>query len=212
MLLLSFALAGCASGPEKRPAGRHESMPTLSGRQTFFAEQITAEVKIGAMAGFPRDSAAPKVSIEKEGRRGRRGGGGFGGGMGGGPGMPPPGAGGPGEAGDGPRPTRALRGSPAGPPVMIHLRFTNHGTETVELQIADFLSPLGNFVVRPEKLMLAPGASAEVEPMASGLAREVAGGEVTLKLRLGSAVETKPVPLQVESLPGPGSGKTGQVL
>ena len=52
-----------------------------------------------------------------------------------------------------------------GRPVMIHLRFTNRGTTTVGLQIADFLSPLGNFVVRPEKLTLEPGQSLETEPM-----------------------------------------------
>jgi hypothetical protein len=81
---------------------------------------------------------------------------------------------------------------------MIHLRFTNRGTEPVELRITDFLSPLGNFVVTPEKLTLAAGASAEVEPMTSGLAGQVAGGEITLKLQIADKRETKLVPLHVD--------------
>jgi hypothetical protein len=95
---------------------------------------------------------------------------------------------------------------------MIHLRFTNRGTEPADLRIADFLSPLGNFVVSPEKLTLAPGASAEVEPMTSGLAGQIAGGEITLKLQLGDRRETKVVPLAVEARPGPETGKSGQTL
>lgn len=214
LIIATLLLAACAS--DDRPAGKRgahvEPLPTLSGRQDFFGGQITAEVKVGAMTGFSREGDG-SAEGGKEGRHGRHGGGGgFGGGMGMGGGRPPRGEGGPGESEGGPRPATMRRAGPSGPPVMIHLRFTNHGSAPVELRIADFLSPLGNFVVSPEKLTLAPGASAEVEPMTSGLAGQVAGGEITLKLQVGDQRETKTVPLQVEAPPSPGTGKSGQSL
>jgi len=91
------------------------------------------------------------------------------------------------------------------PPVMIHLRFTNNGPEKADLIIADFLSPLGNFAVRPDKLALEPGQSLEVDPMTSRLAGEVTGGEITLSLKLGKETETKTVTLEPkpESAPPP---------
>ncbi len=84
---------------------------------------------------------------------------------------------------------------------MIHLRFTNRGTTTVGLQIADFLSPLGNFVVRPEKLTLEPGQSLETEPMTSQLAGAFTEVTATLVLRLEGRVEKKNFPLK--ALPAP---------
>lgn len=215
LLLISVAFAGCASGPDQRPGrqtGRREPIPTLSGSQAFFDGQIAAEVRIGAMEGFPR-GGPDQGEVSREGRRGRRGGGGgFGGGLSGGPGMTSPEGAGPGELREGPRGGGARRSAPSGPPVMIHLKFTNLGTEATELRIADFLSPLGNFVVHPEKLTLAPGASVEVEPMTSGLAQQVGGGDVSLTLQLGPRQETKTVPLQAGAEPGPESGKSGQTL
>lgn len=200
-LIFGLAAAGCASRSGARPS-RAERMPTLTGQQTFFDGQITAEIKVGAIPGFDRrgDGAAPE---KREGRRGPPGG--LGGGMHGGA---------PDDDGDGPRGGGMMQrgGVPSGPPVMIHLRFTNHGSEPVELRIADFLSPLGNFVVRPETLTLAAGASAEVEPMASGLAGQTGGGEITLKLQIGDRRETKTVTLEAEEKSGPESGKNGQAL
>ena len=87
------------------------------------------------------------------------------------------------------------------PPVMIHLRFTNTGSAPVELVVADFLSPLGNFVVTPEKLTLQPGQAVEVDPMTSRLAGEISEGEITLSLRLGPARESKAITLKPEAPP-----------
>ncbi|MES1194497.1 MAG: hypothetical protein ABUL65_01295, partial [Opitutus sp.] len=89
------------------------------------------------------------------------------------------------------------------PPVMIHLRFTNHGTAHADLVIDDFLSPLGNFVVQPEKLALDPDQAVEVEPMTSRLAGEMTSGEITLTLKLGSAKETKTITLALKPEPAP---------
>jgi hypothetical protein len=88
-----------------------------------------------------------------------------------------------------------------GRPVMIHLRFTNHGTAAVELQIADFVSPLGNFVVRPEKLTLEPGQSLETEPMTSQLAGAFSEVTATLVLRLDGRAEKKSFPLKAAADP-----------
>jgi hypothetical protein len=77
------------------------------------------------------------------------------------------------------------------PPVMIHLQFTNHGTEQVELGIVDFVSALGNFAVQPEKLTLAPGQSIETEPMSSQLAGSLTEIPTTLVLRLGNQSDKK---------------------
>ena len=107
---------------------------------------------------------------------------------------------------------RAASLRPAAPPVMIHLRFTNHGPETVELRVADFLSPLGNFVVQPDVLAIAPGATIATEPLSSTLARQNPGGDLTLRLRLEGREETKAVPLEIEADPRPGTGKNGQAL
>lgn len=85
---------------------------------------------------------------------------------------------------------------PGGRPVMIHLRLTNHGPAAVELQITDFLSPLGNFVVRPEKLTLEPGQSLETEPMTSQLAGAFSEATATLVLRLGDRAEKRSFPLK----------------
>ncbi|HEY8994813.1 MAG TPA: hypothetical protein VIM71_09140, partial [Lacunisphaera sp.] len=87
------------------------------------------------------------------------------------------------------------------PPVALYLRFTNDGSAPAELEISDFLSPLGNFVVNPSRLKLEPGQSLEVEPMASRLAGDVTATEVTLTLRLETADETKKVNLQPEAAP-----------
>lgn len=211
LLLLTLAAAGCASGPDQRPAAKHGGppsapLPTLTGKQTFFEGQVVAEVKIGTMAGFKR-AAAKSGESAPEPRRSRRGGGGMGGG-----GRPPGGEREPGESGGAPRPAALRRGGPSGPPVMIHVRFTNSGAEAIELRVADFLSPLGNFVAHPEKLTLAPGASAELEPMSSGLAGQLASGEVTLKLQLAGKTETKTVTLVAEPPTGPESGNSGQSL
>ncbi len=102
-----------------------------------------------------------------------------------------------GEPGGGERPegARPMMGS-MGPAEMIHLQFTNHGTERVVLNIVDFVSPLGNFAVRPETLTLEPGQSLEVEPMSSRLGGPVTQVEATLVLQVAGKTEKKTVVLR----------------
>lgn len=215
LLLSTLFLAGCASdegprAPTGKPFSRKALLPTLVGHEAFFDGRIVAELKVGAMTGFDPRSRGDGGSGEQGGRRrGQHGGGGFRmGGMGGGGTHPErggPGANGPGPDSISPEQAKlqaARRAEQMGaPPVMIHLRFTNTGSERADLVVADFLSPLGNFVVSPEKLSLDPGQTVEVEPMTSRLAGEITGGEINLNLRLGSLRETKTITLQAEALP-----------
>ena len=212
MVFILFA-AGCESEP--RPSRREGQPPrrafaAMAGREEFFSGQILAEVHVGT-EGMP------------EVRPGERGGGG--GRDRGGPGVGPQGGGrsrvnlsgalglGGNVSGEarhdtpigrgGERPAREGGGrlrpdsmGGGGRPVMIHLRFTNRGAAAVELRITDFVSPLGNFVVRPEKLTLEPGASVEVEPMTSQLAGSFIETVATVVLRVGDKVERKSFPLK----------------
>ena len=225
LLLLTLITAGCASDdspPEhtRKDSPKQAPLPTLVGQESFFDGQILAEMKVGAMTGFKSEGEAKGGEADSEGKGHGHGGGFSMGGMGMGSGGGGGGHGGGGgggrhrQGGDESQPAadpdaidkqhqmvarRTDRSNT--PPVIIHLRFTNTGTAPAELVIADFLSPLGNFVVTPGKLTLQPGQAVEVDPMASRLAGEISAGEISLKLRLGSRQETKTITLKPEAGP-----------
>ena len=212
--LLAFFLTGCSSDrPDPHAGGpaRGHRTPPLAGQDTFFDGQITAELTVGRGPGFDRKPSGEGDDPRPERRHPGGGGGGFhmgGGGPGGGGHRPE--RDGPGEEGgmsgqfDRERTMAMRRSANMNPPVMIHLRFTNNGTAPAELLIADFLSPLGNFVIEPEKLTLAPGQTLEVEPMTSRLAGEIAQATVTLALRLAGHGEKKNIVLSI--VPEPPAG------
>jgi hypothetical protein len=211
-LALLLILAGCSSDSspgERREgfAGGHSKPPTpMAGQESFFDQQILAEITVGAEAlppGGPDQGGGDQGNNGSGGGR-RHGGGGMnvrggtGGGVGGNlSGNIPFGGGG----GSGDRPARSsdddvgsYHGSHAvmgGRPVEIHLRFTNKGTAPVTLVIDDFTSPLGNFAVRPESLTIDAGQSAETEPMSSQLAGLYSEADATLVLRVGGKTEKK---------------------
>jgi hypothetical protein len=87
------------------------------------------------------------------------------------------------------------------PPVLIHLRLTNRGTERLDVFVPDFLSPLGNFVIEPEKLTLDPGQALEVEPMTSRLAGDIDETTVTLTLHVAGHTEKKVITLHTVAPP-----------
>lgn len=198
LLLTCLITAGCAT--ENRPRrgpGARQPMPTLAGKETFFAGRVTAEVQIGAMAGFERPGASNQDGADESARPGRRRSGGMGGGMGGGPG-------GHEREQDGtehPRPSRPRIQGDGSPPVAIHLRLTNESTGPVDVEITDFNSALGNFAVQPSHLVLAPSQSLEVEPMGSQLANDATSGEISLSLRLDRVKETKILTVQAKPAP-----------
>lgn len=215
-VLFASLAAGCSSDPVPAHRGgpaeaRVKPPAPLGGEDAFFDGLILAEIHVGT-DGMPEatpEGRGPEGGGESRRRHGggsgrmsvAGGSGGFGGNIAGG--VP---------FGEGGRPSREFGGAPAagmrpmpggGRPVMIHLRFTNHGTAAVELHITDFLSPLGNFAVRPEKLALEPGQSREAEPMTSQLAGAFSEVTATLVLRLDGRVEKKSFLLK--SLPDPGA-------
>lgn len=207
----ALLLAGCESD---RPFSRNDRakrapLPPLVAQENFFAGTITAELRTGS--GFGDAGKADDAG----GDRGK-GSGGFRMGMGGGSGHR---HGGDGGGGYGNEPSVSdnidneqvanLRRAAANgtPPIVIHLRFTNHGTGHADLLITDFLSPLGNFVVEPEKLALEPGQSLEVEPMTSRVVDELSQAEVILTLRLNGHSERKTLTLTLApASPAAGAG------
>jgi hypothetical protein len=208
MVFALFA-AGCGSEPKPGPrhAGPGRAFKPMSGHETFFDGQIRAEIHVGT-EGMPevqpgdggnRGRGGEMRGGGRGGRSGRGqmnvagGGGGFGGNISGG--VPYGGGGRPVREGGGPVAGPRM-GPMGGRPVMIHLRFTNHTEAVVELRITDFVSPLGNFAVRPEKLTINPGESLETEPMTSQLAGAFTEAPATLVLHLRGKAEKKTFPLR----------------
>jgi hypothetical protein len=212
MLLIGLlAASGCASDDEPvkhariTSAPRHPVVP-LAGQEIFFDGRILAELQTGA--GF---GDAGKGDGSGPGGENGHGGGGMhmGSGHGGGGGHHHGGGGG--GYGNSPSVSDSIdqdqianirrAAANSSPPIVIHLRFTNKGSEHLDLQIADFLSPLGSFVVEPEKLSLDPGQSVEVEPMTSRVASELDQTEVTLTLGLNGHGQKKTVVLKPAPTP-----------
>jgi len=99
-------------------------------------------------------------------------------------------------------------GSPATcrPIAVIHLRFTNQGKDRIEFRVVDFLSPIGNFVVQPEKLALDPGQWTETDPMSSQEIGSLTETDVKLVLRTSDETETKTIILHSRQVPVTGAG------
>lgn len=183
-LLLGVA-SGCSS-PGRPDRKAVAIQPTLVAETTFFADTLAARV---TLRPFALPMAGP-------GGRGGGGGGRHAGGpprgMGGGMGGPPP----DGEGMDeGPR--AAMRPMMSAPPrLSLHVAFTNRGTETLEFSPRDVICDLGNFGVRPERLALAPGQTAEIDPMSSNFPMVIRELSVELRVKRGTELETRTVRLQ----------------
>jgi len=169
----------------------------MEAHALFFAGQIEVESLLapGGMHWGTRGKEG------KDGPHRGAGGGGFRMGGGGGMGSGGPGGGrgrrGPrGDDDDGPR--SVMRASNL-PPVQLRLRLTNHGSTPAEVQVLDFNSEIGNFVVQPEKFLLPPGETIEADPMISRLG--VPGNEVPLTVRLRLAGRTEQQVLTLKIVP-----------
>ena len=208
-------LAGCGGPPHGGhgggPSAQLSPIPPLAGRGEFFNRTLLVELTTSAFGFKGRE---PGASSET-GRGGPRGGGNVS--VGGGFGPLHTGMGGGGGGGRrGPdredfgrdradpeqqRIQNIRRGASMRPPVIIHLRVTNQGTEPMAVRIADFISPLGNFAVRPENLTLAPGQSVEVDPMSSQLAGELIEVPVTLVIHSAGQKEKQTLDLKPAAPP-----------
>lgn len=199
LTVLALTLAGCGG---RRPRGHgggpmgsemsdelRERLRTarMETSGTFFDGSITVASRLSAGGlrnpegrGDDGDGDRPD---RPEGGRMRGGMGGGGGGMGGGP----PGGGMRGGD-DSDMPRVAMHASNM-PPLKLRLWLTNHGTTEAVVEVLDFNSALGNFVVQPDKLVVPPGETVETEPMISRLG--IPGDEIPLTVRLRSAGKTE---------------------
>jgi hypothetical protein len=210
-------------------------IPKMEGHDVLFDGQIEAEVLLAPAGtrwahGDETDGAGPG---EGGGRRGHgfrmgagAGGGGFrtGTGFGGDDGRPGRG----GEGGGGPPPGGMMGGGPPpgmmeggpptgapsmqmanGPEIQLRLRLTNHGAAPAIVEVLDFDSDLGNFVVRPAKIALPPGEPVEADPMISRLGVSRDQVPVTLRIRIDGRSDRKVITLApVQKPPAtPGSGE-----
>ena len=188
-------------------------MPEMAAHAMFFAGAIEAEVLLGSGGFAPRDAGrgvAPGSGVD-------HGRGGFSGGMGGGGlggGGRRGGSGGARGGGDGGGPMARDRESRAdepapnirpvnAPPVRFRLRLTNHGSEPLDVEVIDFNSALGNFVVLPRKLTLPPGQSVEADPMTSRLGFRADEFPLTLTIRASGKSEKQVLTLRPKASAAP---------
>jgi hypothetical protein len=87
---------------------------------------------------------------------------------------------------------KVIMGAPL-PPVTLHLILTNAGPGTLSVTIDDFDSDLGNFVVDPEVISLAPGETAEPIPMVSQLGVSSDDIPFTVSLIVAGQKETRTI-------------------
>ena len=85
-----------------------------------------------------------------------------------------------------------IRGSPM-PPITLRLKLANQTKQTLEVEIPEVNSDLGNFAVQPDHLTLAPGQAAEPNPMNSQLGMIGDDFPVKVGLRLGDKTESQVV-------------------
>jgi hypothetical protein len=88
--------------------------------------------------------------------------------------------------------TRQVMGAPL-PPVTLHLLLTNAGPGALSVTVDDFESDLGNFVVDPEVISLAPGQTAEPTPMVSQLGVSSDDIPFTVALIVAGQKETRKI-------------------
>ncbi len=168
----AFALGGtaCHSGPPRGPGGGREAIhiPVMEASGKFFDGQLAADVRFGR-ARLPRRPDGP-------------------GGGNGGDGPRHEGRGGPRGNMDGSPHSGSRVRAENNPAVQLHLTLTNTGTQLLEIEVLEFSSALGNFVVHPPKTSIAPGQTATFDPMTSRLG--IPQGDLPLKVRLRSSEKT----------------------
>jgi hypothetical protein len=224
--LTAFAVGGCENDSPRstHDRGTGGAPMTASGELAlpdpkpmdadgmFFDGRIEAEAMLAKS-----DVVWKNVSPGESGDAGpRHGGGGVSGGFGGGGGGHR--GGGHGTGGGGHRqnsgedrtsaggteggPQRTSLKASNSPPVQLRLRLTNHGNTPAEIEVLDFNSELGNFVVEPKKISLAPGESTEADPMTSRLGvPALAEIPITVRMRVNGKIEQQVLELRPRNEP-----------
>ncbi len=176
-----FALAACESdhasrGSDSSAPDAAKAVPEMEAQGAFFSGQILAEVVLNR-TGFTGRGGGRSDSADGDS------GGGGGGGRGGGGRRHGGGSGGSPAAAVESDATPQIRPSNL-PAVGLHLRLTNHGSAPAEVEVTDFNSDLGDFVVEPEKIALPPNVPVEAEPMISQLGVSSDAIPISVSLRL----------------------------
>jgi hypothetical protein len=207
-VLALLALTACESGRSSRPDRTSDSAapepdkptPEMEAHGLFFAGQIEVETLLnragfsgrGASGGSSGDSGSGgSASASSAGSGGRGGSRGGGRGRGGGGGSQPA----PASTADDSEPAPRIHPSNL-PAVRVHLRLTNHGSNPVEIEVPDFNSDLGNFVVQPPKIVLPPNQPVEADPMTSRLGVSADQIPLTVSLLVNGKTETQVLVLQ----------------
>ena len=200
----SVLLSACASADHdgRRSGGRGRPVqPRLAESTTFFDGVLRADVSLEPITfGKPGDErVGPGGGPGGRHRRNRGGGYPDGGGR-------PEDFGGGDDRGDSAE-DAPMRRIPIGAPPTMELRakFTNNSEAPVEFAVPDFVSPLGNYAVRPEKLTLAPHAIAELDPMPAVYPDTVTELTVNIRVRMIGKSDSKSVTLRGAPLPAPSS-------
>lgn len=188
--LLSLALtAGCETHPAPDALANSAVVRpvAMSGQSKFFNGKVIATISITRGSG--RGGPGGRGGEGPGGGAGRRGGGRSRGGPGGeGPANSET------EGSYGSMPHRA---SPL-PTVTIKLNLENQTDQSLEVQIDEVSSDLGNFAVRPEKLTLPARQSGEPDPMFSQLG--VTSDVILVKVGLKSAGMSETEVLAVKTI------------
>lgn len=182
--LALLALVACESDRSSRRDGDSDAArpdaakaaPEMEAEGTFFSGQIVVEVVLNRTGFGGRGGGKSDGGGGASGAGGGHGGGGGGHRHGGGGGGSPAAVAGDSDAAPQIRPSSL-------PAVGLHLRLTNHGQAPAEVDVTDFNSDLGNFVVEPEKFALPPNGSVEAEPMISQLG--VSSDAIPLSVSMG---------------------------
>ena len=196
-LALLVLLTGCAGTPSRQAPGRDEPrQPPLDAQAEFFNGTVQTVAQVAGF-GIPFRQPGDEPAHEREsGGRPHAGGMSMGGGMGGmghgGGGEHSGRHGSPGEQGASspgePRP--ALRGPGSMPRQTLRITFTNTGAEPVDFTVTELQSAIGNFAPQPDRLRLAPGTSATLDPVSGDAGGALEWLDVTLSLRRAGATET----------------------
>lgn len=211
LALTLLGVTGCESNRRARIAERLEeerkSVPPMEGKDTFFDGQLTAFVSLGSgLAGLPgaRTHARHGKGFNPKFMGVHAGAGDSGGGF-----TREPDAFGFGPSSEVPRDQveemqRPMLGESPMPPVLLVIDLANTSKELIEVEFVDFTSELGDFAVRPATMKLAPGESAQSDPMTSRLGLTSYALPVTVALRVNGKTERKIItltPLPPEATP-----------
>ncbi|HWL14497.1 MAG TPA: hypothetical protein VNR00_02760 [Opitutus sp.] len=186
--LVAFALAWCAgcSTPRDREFAEAAMSPpvAMAGATRFFDGKVLVSATLGRAARPHPEGSGGRDGSGQRWRRDRPPGGMSGGMMG------PAG-----ERRDDDVPTPRVRVA-GGPHLTLRVTLKNTSPVPLTIQIRDVNSDLGNFVVRPERVELAPDQTAELEPMSSELGNVVGDIPVQISLRAENKTESNSLVLK----------------